>query len=1322
MRIVFELVVESKNLASEIEKQKRRVEELTKAFKQTKEGTSEYKLLAAQLGEARISLIDLRRQQIDLNREFKSLAVPRDSLQGLRQEYALLTAQINLLTEAERKNANGQLLIKQAASIKKEINGIEESLGRFTGSVGNYQKGIISIFDLVSAGLITGGIERAIELIADGIAKGVKEFAAYEKALDRLSAITGVTGAQLDEFKEKIEGLTTIKIGDAEIVNSAKEIADAFTLVGSAQPELLKSADALALVTEKALILSQASGDTLDASVKALTTTLGQFQLPASEAERVMNELAAGAKAGASEIPDTTDALQKFGTTAANVNVTTTESIALVQTLAEQQLKGADAGTALRNVLAKIASADVLPRSAQEEFKRFGVSVDVLKDKSLPLEARLAELGKLSGDTSALVKVFGLENLNAATILTNSIGRYKEFVQQIGGTNEAYKQAEINSKNLSTAYENLKTKGLNVVVQGFEELSPVLAGILNLFAQGLGIVTGFFSFLAETPKFVKENKVELIGLATGLALLNGNLILASANSLRLAAAERIRNLVTIATTGAQAALNAVMAANPIGLILTAVSLLAIGFKKLYDSSETVRASIAGLGNVATEIFTIVKEAVTAFTRGFSQLFEGNFSGALDSFGEAIVKSNPVAVAFTQGKRLKDAFNKGFNEKLASEKSEKEQEERNKREVKATEVKVKAVTDLETAGADRVTKAEKAAAEKRIREIDAQIKRINELRKTVRDLDAQTITNKFDKQEIELQNERLTALEAVEEKRVEIEKRISEAGGKASERDREELALVSEQTASLKALYEKRFEELKEQRERTTNDRLTELRTIALETQKITEENALKAIEAEQRVSLETLKTERATLEKTRNERLQVIDEQFAKGELSERAYRSLTLKINEEYASNVLKLEQANKDKRVEAVRELTDAKVQGARVQLQAELFAIESALRADLEANRERAKLEGFDPTDSSIQLVEQAAAKRKKAELDFAKVEAEAIKANKDARIDAEKEVDEAKKESHEATLARIEEEKEKRRELKDAALEVLNEIASAAFDIERNRVDREQESKVKALDKEFDERRKKAKGNTKQLEKIDAEYEKRKAEIEKETARKKKDIAIKEAIIQGAIAFVKALPNYVLAAVVAIATAAQVAVISSQQFARGGALMFSGRNGAAQPYSYAQGGAHRPRSGVFGGRPHSAGGTKGTFDDGTQIEVEQDEVFVILNKRASKVLRALSEINYQFGGVSFAGMPGASSFGAGGAIDFTPQIALPGAGQSNNTTIVVQAEAGFSDEQIDRLASQIAGRTSEATKFAIGEGLDDRDRRLERNSSLATNREG
>lgn len=51
----------------------------------------------------------------------------------------------------------------------------------------------------------------------------------------------------------------------------------------------------------------------------------------------------------------------------------------------------------------------------------------------------------------------------------------------------------------------------------------------------------------------------------------------------------------------------------------------------------------------------------------------------------------------------------------------------------------------------------------------------------------------------------------------------------------------------------------------------------------------------------------------------------------------------------------------------------------------------------------------------------------------------------------------------------------------------------------------------------------------------------------------------------------------------------------------------------------------KGGIFGGRPHSAGGTKGYFDDGTQIEVEKGEAFAIVNKKNTPLLQTLSSVN-------------------------------------------------------------------------------------------------
>lgn len=506
---------------------------INKEIKKVSEGTAEYAKLKTELAENALKAKELKAQQQALNKEFKEAknAVPKDSLAGLRLEYAKLTEQITKLSAAERGSDFGKALISRASKIKQEINGIEESVGRFTGSVGNYKKGALAIGDIITGGLATGGIVAAVQAVTQVMAVGFDQARQYEQALDDLSALTGLTGDALKSVENVADGLREIQIGGEAVINTGPDILNALKLVGGAQPELLKNAKALGAVTKEAIILSRASGDGLEPSVKALTTVLGQFKEPASEAGRIINELAAGAKEGASEIPDTTDALQKFGTTAKNSNVTTAESIALIETLADRQLKGAEAGTQLRNILSKLAAADVLPKSAQAEFARLNIDLNILKDSSLPLEVRLRELGKAQGDVTALTKAFGVENLSAAQILTDGIDKYVQLNAAITGTNEAYQQAEIRAGNTNTVMENLKNKGLNLLEKAFTALDKpirLVIGSLGLLFDAVNIVLNpidsLFSaldYVAEKVGLIDPPTDKLVSLETGLNALIG---------------------------------------------------------------------------------------------------------------------------------------------------------------------------------------------------------------------------------------------------------------------------------------------------------------------------------------------------------------------------------------------------------------------------------------------------------------------------------------------------------------------------------------------------------------------------------------------------------------------------------------------------------------------------------------------------------------------------------------------------------------------------------------------------------------------------------
>lgn len=166
---------------------------------------------------------------------------------------------------------------------------------------------------------------------------------------------------------------------------------------------------------------------------------------------------------------------------------------------------------------------------------------------------------------------------------------------------------------------------------------------------------------------------------------------------------------------------------------------------------------------------------------------------------------------------------------------------------------------------------------------------------------------------------------------------------------------------------------------------------------------------------------------------------------------------------------------------------------------------------------------------------------------------------------------------------------------------------------------------------------------QKSKLDSDYAKQESKLKKEAFEKNKQAQLINAIIATATGVAQALPNLVLAGIAGALGAVQIATIVSQptpKFEKGG---------------------------VFGGKSHSAGGTKGYFEDGTQIEVEKDEAFFILNKRSSAMINQLSSLNQLGGGVSFFEKGGSMKFANGGAVGVNSSMSIESKYEMQNQMI-------------------------------------------------------
>ena len=376
---------------------------------------------------------------------------------------------------------------KEFEALDVKVKKADKAVGDFTKNVGNYPTltGLKNTLkDLVGAFGVATGAAAFAAVLGDAY-NTIKKF---DQGLADLSAITGATGKDLDFLKN-----SAIDLGKT-VAGGAIAVVEAYKLIASAKPELLSNVKALNQVTEATITLAQAAGMELPAAATALTDAMNQFGAGADQAQIFIDALANGAKYGSAEIPQLTEALLKFGAVSRTSNIDIKESTALVELLAENGLKGAEAGTALRNVLLKLSAPDALPKKAQEAISALGISFKDLSDTSKPIQERLEILKPLLKDNAGMVKVFGVENVVAATNILGHTERLKELTKQMNDVGTAEEQAAIRMDTVTGKTEQLKSTYDSLVLS---------------IGQGSGAISEFFKFWIDGAKGALESLIYL---------------------------------------------------------------------------------------------------------------------------------------------------------------------------------------------------------------------------------------------------------------------------------------------------------------------------------------------------------------------------------------------------------------------------------------------------------------------------------------------------------------------------------------------------------------------------------------------------------------------------------------------------------------------------------------------------------------------------------------------------------------------------------------------------------------------------------------------
>lgn len=496
--------------------------------------TSKIKQVTSELRKTEAQIKTLKKDTTALTEVMNNLdkATPKE----LRATLTAINRQLNS-GHIKRGSAEWKYYQQQAKLVTAELQKIKTEVQETEGWLTRFNNGFSKWGGLLATGAATiTGVSMALNTLRNN--RDAKESSQAE-----LKALTGLDDSSIQWLTEQAEKLsTTMDESGLRIRQSSDEILQAYMLIGSKKPELLKDKEALNAVTIEAMRLAAAAKIDLKDAVTATTVSLNMYGESADQAARYVNVLAAGSKEGAADVSAQAAAIKNAGVAASGAGVSIEQLQGTIQMLAEKGLEAEPAGTALRKF-----------------FLVLQTGPDETNPKVVGLQTALENLNKKSLSAAQIQTMFGEEAYSAATILIDNADKVRQYTEAVTDTSIAMEQAAINSDTNEAKMAQYRNSIKEAGIELMERLNP-----------SLSLLTGWTTkIIVALPKLIDWCiKYKSVLIASGSALAAYN-IAVNAATIYTKAYNFIVKVATASTNG----FNKVLKLNPAGLVLAGLTAL-----------------------------------------------------------------------------------------------------------------------------------------------------------------------------------------------------------------------------------------------------------------------------------------------------------------------------------------------------------------------------------------------------------------------------------------------------------------------------------------------------------------------------------------------------------------------------------------------------------------------------------------------------------------------------------------------------------------------------------------------------------------------------
>ena len=453
------------------------------------------------------------------------------------------------------------------------------------------------------------GLKDTLKKLAAGFALGaaIKKTAdELKESLNTLQTQTGATDEEMQGLGDSLKNIYADNYGESfdDIAVALAEVKNQTNLTGT---ELERT-------TENALALSDTFDFEIQESTRAADMMMKQFGVTSDEAfnliaqgaqngldkngnlldsineysvhfkqlgfdaEDMFNMFSNGAKAGVFDVDKLGDAVKEFGIRCKDGSNTTIEAFESLGFNADElQQKFAQGG-----------------ESAQDAFQEVVTALNNCDDEVVKNTAGVNLFGTMWEDMGA----------DAVKALTDTNGEFDKTADNLN------KIKEIKYDSLENAFEGIKRQiETGLVLPIGEKLLPKLNEFANYINDNMpdikNTVESVMDGICSAISFVTDNLNIIIPiLAAAVAGFTAFQIIST-----IAPLFTMIQTAIAGTTTVQAALNAVMVANPFGAVAVALAALVAAGVALYMNWDTIKTKCEELLAKVTEVWTNIKTAV-----------------------------------------------------------------------------------------------------------------------------------------------------------------------------------------------------------------------------------------------------------------------------------------------------------------------------------------------------------------------------------------------------------------------------------------------------------------------------------------------------------------------------------------------------------------------------------------------------------------------------------------------------------------------------------------------------------------------------------------